>query len=204
MKNQVHIFRGTSRGFCEVIGTTYLAKAAVVTVLILNGPKSTTSWERQTHVNENSGYMWHDWGSIPAWHETSWLPLSGKVQLLSFGARGPKKQSVWKFPFQSLTFLCKLAKAKWKVRMVLNPCYSKHHCLCHFSWSAFGTDFPLPGIALPWAAKINLCCSRWEAEQNELSSSLHSRMKCIAEVLFHCTFSPCSKNDLMLDPEKHI
>ena len=42
-----------------MIGTTYLAKPALYAILILKGPKSAIPCERQTHVNENIGYMWH-------------------------------------------------------------------------------------------------------------------------------------------------
>lgn len=41
-----------------MIATTYLAKPALYTLLILKGPQSTMPCERQTHVNENTGGMW--------------------------------------------------------------------------------------------------------------------------------------------------
>lgn len=43
---------------CGMIATTYLAKPALYTLLVLKGPQSTMPCERQTHVNENTGGMW--------------------------------------------------------------------------------------------------------------------------------------------------
>lgn len=48
-----------------MIGTTYLAEPALYTTLILKVPKSTIPCERQTHMSENIGYVWHVWGRKP-------------------------------------------------------------------------------------------------------------------------------------------
>lgn len=57
VKDQLHLFKKTSRFFCEMIGTTYLAKPALCTTRTLKGPKSTIPCERQTHMNENWLYV---------------------------------------------------------------------------------------------------------------------------------------------------
>lgn len=64
-KTNYILLKGPPGFFCETIGTTYVAKPALYTILILKGSKSTIPWERQTHVNENIGYMWHVWGRKP-------------------------------------------------------------------------------------------------------------------------------------------
>lgn len=116
VKDQLHPFKRTSRFFCETIGTTYVAKPALYTILILKGSKSTIPWERQTHVNENIGYMWQVWGRKPDSSMTLNTLVTTKnclnkrrgnrkVQLLSSDPLVLKSKAFLKYSFQSFAFL---------------------------------------------------------------------------------------------------
>lgn len=117
-KNQKALFRV----LCGMSVTTYLAKPALYTILILKGPQSTIPCERQT--------MWmktlvvcglsEAGNQIAAWHWALWLPQGvfkeekrkQKGAAIVQGLLSSENQNIFKYSFQSLALhlICVLQK----------------------------------------------------------------------------------------------